>query len=54
MAVADEIFDPEATVSFTGHKGIAAVKEDIQFLRTVYPDLKIEYTDVVAEGTLLL
>ena len=54
MGAADEILDPEVTVSFTGNTGIEAFKEDINFFRTVYPDIKLEYSDVVAEGEIVV
>jgi predicted ester cyclase len=54
MAVVDEIFAPEVTVSFTGHTGSEAVKEDVTGFRTLFPDLKIEYRDMVAEGDLVV
>lgn len=54
MSGVEEIIDPAVTVSFTHNTGIEAFVNDINFFRTVYPDIKIEYSDAVAEGDIVV
>lgn len=61
MAVADEIIDPSFDAVFTGEKnfakgtdGVAKLKEAITGFRQMFPDYKIEVSDMVAEGDLVV
>ncbi|MFN8489176.1 MAG: ester cyclase [Caldilineaceae bacterium] len=54
MAVADKIIAPDFIDRFSGQNGIAHFKETIKLFRTSFPDIKLEYTDVVAEGNMVV
>ena len=61
MAVADEIVDPTFDAIFTGEKnfakasdGLEKLKEGITGFRKSFPDYKIEVSDMVAEGDIVV
>ncbi len=61
MTTADEIMDPNFGASFVGDRkvtdadrGLVATKEYILAFRKSFPDLKIEATDMVAEGDIVV
>jgi predicted ester cyclase len=54
MAVIDEIIAPDFIDHFSGQNGIDAFKATVTLFRTAFSDFKIEYTDMVAEGDIVV
>ena len=53
MAVADEIMATDFIDGFTGNDGVDGLKDVVAMFRAAYPDLHIEYEDMIAEGDLV-
>ncbi len=53
MAVADEIIAVDFIDGFTGNDGVDGLKDIVSIFRAAYPDFRIEYGDMIAEGDLV-
>ena len=54
MAVADEIIHPDFIDEFSGQNGIEALKGTVMLFRTAFPDMKITYEIIAAEGDIVV
>ena len=54
MDTADEIIAADFIDGFTGNDGVDSLKEIVTILRAAYPDLNVEYEDMVAEGDVVV
>ncbi len=54
MDTADEIIASDFIDGFTGNDGVDSLKEIVTILRAAYPDLNIEYEDMVAEDDVVV
>lgn len=54
MATADEIISPDFADGFSGQTGIEPLKGTVDMFRSAFPDLKITYSDMIAEGDLVV
>lgn len=54
MAAAAEIVSTDFVDGFSGQTGLEPLIATVQMFRTAFPDMEISYTDVVAEGDLVV